>query len=141
MLDPDLNKLRELLARHPDCAKSRPTKLAHTLQGFVSANEDASTSANYQADAPDRLDEIADLLGSPAVQANDDVLLRVLKSIKILSRKLDNRTRLGPLIASDLVAVLNRKSPAPVAGEAANVVLNICYERANVTLIMDAGVT
>jgi len=143
MGDALLGKLRELLARQPDW-EARPMKLQSALQAFVTANEDVGSSPNYQNQNGDRLEEIVTLIAAPSVQKNDELLLRVLKSLKILSRKYDNRTRLGPHIVNALVEVLHRQAATGckqplVAGEAANVVLNICYERENVTLIMEHG--
>ena len=53
--------------------------------------------------------------------------MRVLKALKILSRKYDNRVRLGQLVVPDLVRALGQRGAPSVSGEAANVVLNICY--------------
>lgn len=75
------------------------------LQAFVAANEDASQSPNFQSQATDPLGEMSALLSSPDVRANESLLPRVLKSLKILSRKYENRIRLGPLISDDLVQV------------------------------------
>ena len=44
--------------------------------------------------------------------------LRVLKTLKILSRKYDNRVRLGESVVPDLVRVLSEERSAAVAGEA-----------------------
>ena len=52
----------------------------------------------------------------------------------------------GPIVAlrywsavPTLLQVLHQDPSSSAAGEAANVVLNICYERDNVSLIMDCG--
>ena len=105
MSDRELLQLRELLASTPDCAVSRPAKLQSALQAFVSLNEDASRSPNYQSQARDDLDSVIKLLSSDAVKAHDQLLLYVLKMLKILSRKYDNRVRLGEHIVDDLVEV------------------------------------
>jgi hypothetical protein len=139
MGDAQLADLQKLVSRHPDCAETKPMKLSNTLQAFVDANEEVGSSPNYQNQNGDRLDEVMSLVSKPAVQKNCEVLLRVLKALKILSRKYDNRARLGPHIVGPLVEVLHQRPQALVAGEAANVILNICYERENVTLIMENG--
>ena len=105
MSDRELLQLRELLASTPDCAVSRPAKLQTALQAFVSLNEDASRSPNYQSQARDDLNSVIKLLSSDAVKAHDQLLLYVLKMLKILSRKYDNRVRLGEHIVDDLVEV------------------------------------
>jgi hypothetical protein len=138
-MDPDLAKLRSLLQSQPSCATKQPTKLQSVLQGFVTANEDASRSANFANQAADDLSDIVQLASSPAAMAQDDTATRVLKTLKILSRKYENRIRLGEVLVEDLVRVLSEDRSAAVAGEAANVVLNVCYERENVARIIQAG--
>ena len=112
MSDRELQQLRELLASTPDCAVSRPAKLQIALQAFVSLNEDASRSPNYQSQARDDLDSVIKLLSSDAVKAHDQLLLYVLKMLKILSRKYDNRVRLGEHIVDDLVEVCPHPTPS-----------------------------
>ena len=134
-----LDAIGDLLAAQPDVAAARPQKLLNALTAFVTANEDAARSPNYAKATPDDLEPAAALLGSPAVKANDALLVRVLKCCKILSRKYDNRVGLGATVVDDLVDVLHADVADDVAGEAANVVLNICYERENVARLVDAG--
>lgn len=135
----NLSKLRQLLHSEPRVATSRPVKLQNVLQQFVAANEDASKSANFVSQTPDDLTDVVALMTNVAVMAPDDMALRVLKTLKILSRKYENRVRLGELIVPDLVRVLGEQRSPPVLGEAANVVLNVCYERENVARIIAAG--
>ena len=139
MGEADLRKLRELLSAEPRVATSRPSKLQTLLQAFVSSNEDAGRSANFANQALDDLSDIVALVGNPTVMVSDELALRVLKTLKILSRKYDNRVRLGELIVPDLVRVLSEERVSAVLGEAANVVLNVCYERENVARIINAG--
>ena len=113
MSNQELLQLRELLASTPDCAVSRPAKLKTALQAFVSLNEDASRSPNYQSQARDDLDSVIKLLSSDAVKAHDQLLLCVLKMLKILSRKYENRVRLGEHIVDDLVEVCPDPTPGP----------------------------
>ena len=72
-------------------------------QAFVQLNEDASRSPNYQSQEPDDLEGLVSLLSSDAVKSHEEILLRVLKSLKILTRKYDNRVRLGEYIVEDPV--------------------------------------
>merc|ERR1740133_885091 len=125
--DAELLALRKMLASTPDCAVTRPAKLKSALQAFVSLNEDASRSPNYQSQGPDDLDSVVKLLSSDAVKAHEQLLLCVLKMLKILTRKYDNRVRL----VEHLVEVLHLRVSVACSGEASNVVLNICYERDN----------
>eukprot|EP00966_Prymnesium_polylepis_P014079 325021-Prymnesium_polylepis.1 len=137
MSDADLRKIDELIAADPRI--QRPVRLSNALQAFVATNEDARSSPNFANQAPDSVEGVVRLLGSPAVIDSDELAIRVLKTLKILSRKYDNRVRLGELIIPDLVRVLGNRGAPLVAGEAANVVLNICYERENVQRIIDGG--
>ena len=82
-MDPQLAALRKLLVAMPDCAATRPTKLSNALQQFVSLNEDASRSPNYQNDQPDDLDVLIALIALDAVKANGEVLLRLLKCLRL----------------------------------------------------------
>lgn len=138
-MDPDLAKLRQLLQAEPRCATSRPMKLQKVLHDFVANNEDASRSANFASQVPDDLSDFVGIISSPAAMATDEVALRVLKALKILSRKYENRVRLGETIVADLVRVLGEDRQPAILGEAANVVLNVCYERDNVARIIAAG--
>jgi len=138
-MDPNLAKLREVMRADPRLASSRPVKLANVLGQFVAANEDASRSTNFASQQADDLTEVVELVANPVAMESDDVALRVLKTLKILSRKFENRVRLGELVVPDLVRVLAEERTSAVLGEAANVVLNVCYERENVQRIIGAG--
>jgi hypothetical protein len=140
MSDQHLSKLRDLLASDPRVSLQRPVKLANILQQFVLANEDASRSANFANQQPDDLNEIVGLVSNPEAMKSDEVAVRVLKTLKILSRKFENRSRLGELIVVDVVRVLREEGrSSAVMGEAANVILNICYEKENVQRVISAG--
>lgn len=139
MSDPHLGKLRDLLRSDPRVLTQRPVKLAQVLQQFVAANEDASRSANFASQQPDDLDEVVALVADTKAMQSDDVAIRVLKTLKILSRKFENRARLGERVVADVVRVLAEERSAAVMGEAANVVLNVCYERENVQRVIAAG--
>jgi len=128
-----------LLRNEPRCVSTRPVKLQNVLQQFVAANEDASRSANFASQNVDDVTDIVALVGNVAAMSSDDLALRVLKALKILSRKFDNRIRLGELIVPDLVRVLSEERTSAVLGEAANVILNVCYERDNVERIIACG--
>ena len=136
-IDPDLRRLAEIVAADPQV--TRPVKMANCLQGFIAANEDASRSPNFATNAADDVEGVVTMLGSAKAMGESEVAVRVLKALKILSRKYDNRVSLGQLVVPDLVHVLEASTSASILGEAANVVLNICYERENVQRIIDAG--
>lgn len=117
----------------------QPGAALGVLERFVALNEDAASSTNYSSQTADPLGGVVALLGSAG--SDSGLLLVVLKTLKILSRKYDNRVRLGSLVCDDLVSLLSASEDGAlaVAAEAANVVLNICYEKENVTRIMAAG--
>ena len=96
-------------------------------------------SANFASQQPDDLDEVVALVADTKAMQSDDVAIRVLKTLKILSRKFENRARLGERVVADVVRVLAEERSAAVMGEAANVVLNVCYERENVQRVIAAG--
>ena len=139
MPDAQLLAIRQLLASTPDYATTQPAKLQDALNAFVSLNEDVSRSPNYQSQELDDLDSVQQLLSSDAVRSHEELLLCVLKTLKILTRKYNNRVRLGEHIVEDLVKVLHLRLSPLVSGEASNVVLNICYERENVVRLVSAG--
>ncbi|KAL3905921.1 MAG: hypothetical protein SGPRY_010741 [Prymnesium sp.] len=137
MTDPEIRKVDELVAA--DLRLQRPLRIQNALQAFISANEDARSSPNFANHGADSLDGVVRIFSSPAVGESDELAVRVLKTLKILSRKYENRVKLGERIVTDLVRVLGQRSVPAVLGEAANVVLNICYERENVQRILQAG--
>ena len=100
----------------------KPATLLVTLGAFVDQNEDPSTSSNLECEAADDLQPLIHLLSEPSVEDNgstrhlpsslirtqpgwaltvanllfccvETLLLLVLKSLKILSRKFENRVR------------------------------------------------
>ena len=56
--------------------------------------------------------------------------------LKILSRRRDNRLQIGrqgiQIVFQHLSSIVSK----PVAAEAANIILNVCYERASVALVV-----
>lgn len=136
-MDPDIRRLDELVAA--DLRIQRPVRIQNALQAFIAANEDARSSPNFANQGPDSIEGIIRVFASPVIIENDELAVRVLKTLKILSRKYENRVRLGEIIVGDLVRVLNHCTVSTTLGEAANVVLNICYERENVQRIIDGG--
>lgn len=94
MGEADLRKLDELIAQDPRC--TRPVRLQNCLRLWVAANEDAGRSPNFASQSADDVDGIVTLLGSVAVAENDELAMIVLKTLKILSRKYDNRIRQKP---------------------------------------------
>jgi hypothetical protein len=62
-----------------------------------------------------------------------------LQALKILSRKGANRLKLKGLDVAAILQQLHSPRSRQVAAEAANVLLNACYEKANVHLVIAKG--
>lgn len=117
----------------------KPATLLVTLGAFVDQNEDPSTSSNLECEAADDLQPLIHLLSEPSVEDNETLLLLVLKSLKILSRKFENRIDFGKAGCEATVRILKRVPDKRITAEGCNVVLNICYEKPNVHNFIEAG--
>ena len=133
-------EVRHFLSKHPAALGEERASLMRVLEAFARANEDPSTSENFANGGTDRWDEITRLLRDPLIEEDDPVLMLALKCFKILSRKHENRMTLGESGVSAVCRVLKKAYANPrVVAEAANVVLNVCYERPNVDLVIKCG--
>ena len=133
-------EVRHFLSKHPAALGEERASLMRVLEAFARANEDPSTSENFANGGTDRWDEITRLLRDPLIEEDDPVLMLALKGFKILSRKHENRMTLGESGVSAVCRVLKKAYANPrVVAEAANVVLNVCYERPNVDLVIKCG--
>lgn len=63
-------------------------------------------------------------------------LLYFLQVLKILSRKADNRRHVNDSVIIAVVSSLQTPATLQIAAEAANVLLNICYEQTNVDSVL-----
>lgn len=59
--------------------------------------------------------------------------------LKILSRRKDNRVQIGKQGIQTVFRHLSSIASKPTAAEAANIILNVCYERASVALVVQCG--
>lgn len=59
--------------------------------------------------------------------------------LKILSRRKDNRVQIGKKGIQTVFRQLSSIVSKPVAAEAANIILNVCYEKASVALVVQCG--
>ena len=71
----------------------RREQVARTLREFVDANEGARASPNLRDERRDELGGITSLLTDADLPGDQDLALLALKTLKILSRKEDNRRR------------------------------------------------
>ncbi len=111
--------------------REREDVLVKKLRAFVSNNAVPETSANYKSEAVDDLFPLLELVGS--VVDNHKLILSALTTLKILSRKQQNRKTIGPKGFECLTRAIDFVKGVPtLAAECANVILNFCYEKANV---------
>ncbi len=59
--------------------------------------------------------------------------------LKILSRRKDNRVQIGSKGIQIVFRHLSTIVSKPIAAEAANIILNVCYEGASVGMVMRCG--
>ena len=119
----------------------RREQVARTLREFVDANEDARASPNLRDERRDELGGITSLLTDGDLPGDQDLALLALKTLKILSRKEDNRRRFGRELCRAVVrlALTHPRASHAVTAEGANVVLNACYEKENVEHVLECG--
>ena len=136
----DLGEVNAAIAKAGGSASRRQTEpLLGALRAFVCANEDPKMSPNLQVDAADDLAPLIGVLAHPQIEDNEELLLHVLKAVKVLSRKYENRVDFGQAGCEATVRVLKRVPTPAICAEGCNVVLNVCYEKPNVQTILDAG--
>lgn len=114
-------------------------ELLSALRAFVVQNEDPSRSPNLADESPDDLAPLIAVLSDPSLEENETLALQVLKALKVLSRKYENRVDFGQAGCEATVRLLKRIPGAAAGAEACNVVLNICYEKPNVEAVLNAG--
>lgn len=131
-----IDEVSELLRRHPDAVESRPNKLMHALEAFVSANEHPASSPNFIAGGVDDTRAVGPLLGAAVRAGHERLVVGALLALKILSRKEGNRERLGARTMGALCELLAAPPSERATAEACNVLLNLCYELPNVQLAL-----
>lgn len=114
-------------------------ELVSALRAFVVQNEDPSRSPNLADESPDDLAPLIAVLSDPKLEDNETLALQVLKTLKVLSRKYENRVDFGQAGCEATVRLLKRLPSTTVGAEACNVVLNVCYEKPNVQAVLDTG--
>jgi hypothetical protein len=77
------------------------------------------------------MDGLFTLMSAPECAADEDLALHALKALKILSRKQENRQSFGRRGLNAVLRLLVAPPSSRVAGEGANVILNVCYEKAH----------
>lgn len=126
-----------LLAGAPATASNR-TSLNALLGGFVRANEESQHSPNLRrADEGDPFQGLLCLLRAEDIDT--ELALLSLRALKVLCRKRPNRLAFGEEGVAAALRHLRDPSSLEVAAEAANVLLNACYETENVDAALRQG--
>ncbi|CAL8462930.1 g2464 [Coccomyxa elongata] len=90
---------------------------------------------NYASTTSPDIANLSSLLAEQPESEQTEFLLLILKVLRILSRKPANRQKVAEGDVAAIVRHLTGASRA-VAGECANVILNLCFERANVSRLL-----
>lgn len=134
----DLSKLNQLLSQ-PDAINKNHDKLISSCSQFI---EKYDSSIEETEESSSRVDELRTILFT---MTNDMIPmgLEVLLSrvLKILLRKSCNRLSIGKSGVSSIVYALKRQTSSKpiVASEVCNIVLNTCYEGANIRSFLEEG--
>mmetsp|Transcript_7612 Transcript_7612/g.25214 ORF Transcript_7612/g.25214 Transcript_7612/m.25214 type:complete len:334 (+) Transcript_7612:62-1063(+) len=128
--------LTHFLKMHPNPIPDRRTKFVCMLQEFIAANENPNLSPNFRSQVPDVLDPLIGALKTEGYEEDEVLALSLLKVVKILSRKHENRVSMGDAGIRAVLRFLQKPKNPRIAGEGANVVLNICYEKENVDSVL-----
>ncbi|KAK9824307.1 hypothetical protein WJX72_009322 [[Myrmecia] bisecta] len=133
---PTFQDIERHLETHGGVLSSSRTGFQQLLEGFVTANEDPATSTNFNNGLDDYVDCITNILTAIPPESDEATVLVLLKVLKIISRKQTNRQRIGEHGIYAVLKHLRRPANPKVAAEGANVILNVCYEKANVDLVL-----
>ncbi|GAQ79674.1 hypothetical protein KFL_000350280 [Klebsormidium nitens] len=114
------------------------------LETFVAVNEDPGRSPYYKNQHADSLDRLVSLLKDPGIEQHPGLALAALKALKILSRKTCNHSgmRRDEKKDGNAIQAVLRFLQAPgkvdesIAAEAANVLMNPCFEKENVEVVL-----
>mmetsp|Transcript_30753 Transcript_30753/g.40623 ORF Transcript_30753/g.40623 Transcript_30753/m.40623 type:complete len:319 (+) Transcript_30753:176-1132(+) len=131
-----LEEINKIL-RAPQAFETRKEKLMSCLEEFLVANIDPKKSPNLSSGVDD-LTLVFDVLGSEVFRRSD-LLVPLLKVMKILMRKPENRASVLDAQMANLVLVLSAPPSMVAAREAANVILNMCYDSQNVVMFVQQG--
>ncbi|GBG65326.1 hypothetical protein CBR_g50362 [Chara braunii] len=114
----------------------RADTLLRLCEGFVDANEDPSTSPNFRSLDLDPIHRFTPFLTEMADLGNEQVAIMLLRVIKILSRKKRNRLAMDDALIAAVLKFLHLGRSPKICAEGANVILNACYERENVEVVL-----
>mmetsp|Transcript_37259 Transcript_37259/g.64667 ORF Transcript_37259/g.64667 Transcript_37259/m.64667 type:complete len:325 (+) Transcript_37259:108-1082(+) len=126
------------LLRAPQALETRRDKLKEAIDNFLMANLDPSNSPNLLHEAPDDIMPLFEVFGAEVFRRSD-LLVPMLKVAKVLMRKQANRALIQDAHVLSLIPVLSSPKNVMAAREAANVVLNMCYDSQNVSTFVQNG--
>eukprot|EP00002_Diphylleia_rotans_P039548 TRINITY_DN9194_c0_g1_i2.p1 TRINITY_DN9194_c0_g1~~TRINITY_DN9194_c0_g1_i2.p1 ORF type:complete len:386 (+),score=78.79 TRINITY_DN9194_c0_g1_i2:74-1231(+) len=112
--------------------------LLWALREFNKANEDPKASPNLNRADADSLQPLLQFLTDPSWKdaENTDILLQTLLSLKILSRKRENRLQFTDEAIQALASIASTSKSDAISSECSSVILNICYEKKNVESLL-----
>ena len=122
-----------------DVVADNPHGLEDLANEFYQENADPNTSPNFQLDDADDYSLLMDLLDDRRVESNPSLTLCLLRILKVLSRKAVNRANIEEEDVTTVTKYLQSPRTRAIASEIANVVLNICYEKQNVIMLIKAN--
>ena len=117
-------------------------KAIDLIEQFTICNASAGTSPNLKTNKTDDLTGLQTVFARKEIVNHVHLALLLMKTFKILLRKLGNRRAVNQRLVRDLVYIMEscmNGNKDVLAMECANVCLNLCYEIDNVELLVDSG--
>eukprot|EP00976_Prorocentrum_cordatum_P102761 1193196-Prorocentrum_minimum.AAC.2 len=109
--------LNYFLTTRPNAPKDAQEALVKLLTQFVEANEDPQKSQNFRSPGGDDMTQLIKVAKHPAVEKSETLILLLLKIFKILSRKQQNRAKLGEGVIRCVVKFIENPKSSKIAGE------------------------
>eukprot|EP00960_Hanusia_phi_P031669 749421-Hanusia_phi.AAC.4 len=140
-----LDKFNEAIKRgesgsHRNILVDNPGLVEDLAVEFYKYNENPKESPNLEVEDEDDCSFVMDCLDHDCCTDDADLALALLRMLKVLSRKYANRCNLESEDIRIIAKYLHNKDSLYVAGEAASIFLNICYEKENVLLVIQENV-
>mmetsp|Transcript_11790 Transcript_11790/g.20071 ORF Transcript_11790/g.20071 Transcript_11790/m.20071 type:complete len:352 (-) Transcript_11790:763-1818(-) len=135
------SEIHGFLITRPDALKNASERVAleNLIDRFIAENEDPSKSPNFRQKRKDEFGNVLRLLNESYAQQSDAFGLKILKVLKILSRKVENRVSFNAGGVCSVLKFVQNSQNHRLTAEGANVLLNICYEKDNVNILLQAG--
>lgn len=129
--------LDHFIKSHPKAVPENIPEMQKMLEAFLEITE-ANRKLMLTGPA-DNFKSLLMLLQNGRVRRNASFCATILKSLKVLLRKEQNRLTIGREGVMAVLKVLSMPKSAKVAEEGANAVLNMCYDKQNVIYIVQGG--